>query len=180
VAAYRDATVFTTAYAWGLRANEVTPADRGLSRNRRAPQFGEFGVLQVRYGKAQRGSPPKRRSVLTVFDWSPDVLDTWIRNGLPWLAPAVSEIFPQPTDCRFPSPTCTAASATTSMNSAIHRAWTSIRCAGPTSPTYSSTSASTTPSSSGRSATNTPRPPPSTHRSPATTKPASSTACSKT
>ena len=32
--------------------------------------------------------------MLTVFDWSPEVLDTWIRTGLPWLAPAVSEIFP--------------------------------------------------------------------------------------
>jgi site-specific recombinase XerD len=95
VAAYRDANVFKTAYAWGLRANEVTHLQTvDFSRNRRAPQFGEFGVLQVRYGKAQRGSPPKRRSVLTVFDWSPDVLDTWIRTGLPWLAPAVSEIFP--------------------------------------------------------------------------------------
>lgn len=95
VAAYRDATVFKTTYAWGLRANEVTHLQTvDFSRNRRAPQFGEFGVLQVRYGKAQRGSPPKRRSVLTVFDWSPAVLDTWIRSGLPWLAPAVSEIFP--------------------------------------------------------------------------------------
>lgn len=65
-----------------------------FSRNRRAPQFGEFGVLQVRYGKAQRGPPPKRSSLLTVFDWSPPVLDTWIRTGLPWLAPAFSEVFP--------------------------------------------------------------------------------------
>lgn len=64
---------------------------------------------------------------------------------------------PPPTDCRCPSPTCTAASATTSTNSVIRRSWTFIRCDGPMPPTSSSTSASTTPSSSGRSATNTPR-----------------------
>lgn len=29
-----------------------------------AREFGKFGVLQVRYGKAMRGSPPKRRNVL--------------------------------------------------------------------------------------------------------------------
>lgn len=80
----------------GRPDNEVTQLQTvDFSRNRRAPQFSEFSVLQVRYGKAQRGSPPKRRSVLTVFDWSPAVLDTWFRNGLPWLAPAVSEIFPR-------------------------------------------------------------------------------------
>jgi integrase len=40
VAAYRDATVFKTAYAWGLRANQVTHLQTvDFSRNRRAPQF---------------------------------------------------------------------------------------------------------------------------------------------
>jgi integrase len=54
VAAYRNATVFKTAYAWGLRANEVTHVQTvDFPRNRRAPQFGEFGVLQVRYGIAK-------------------------------------------------------------------------------------------------------------------------------
>ncbi|GAA1759477.1 hypothetical protein GCM10009712_05120 [Pseudarthrobacter sulfonivorans] len=159
VAAYRDATVFKTAYAWGLRANEVTHLQTvDFARNRRAPQFGEFGVLQVRYGKAQRGSPPKRRSVLTVFNWSPAVR----RRGpgaacLGWPRPS-RKSSPLPTACRFPSPTCIDASATISMNSAIRRAWTSIRCGGPTSRISSSTSASTTPWSSGRSATNTPPP----------------------
>ncbi|WP_396020529.1 hypothetical protein [Arthrobacter sp. ISL-48] len=39
VAAYRDATVFKTAYAWGLRANEVTHLQTvDFSRNRRAPK----------------------------------------------------------------------------------------------------------------------------------------------
>lgn len=95
IAAYRDATLFKVAYAWGLRVNEVTHLQTvDFSRNRRAPQFGDFGVLQVRYGKAQRGSPPKRRSVLTVFDWAPEVVSTWMHTGLPLLAPSVSEVFP--------------------------------------------------------------------------------------
>jgi integrase/recombinase XerD len=38
-------------------------------------------VLHVRFGKAMRGSPPKPRSVLTVFDWSADVIQDWLRRG---------------------------------------------------------------------------------------------------
>lgn len=95
VAAYRDAVLFKTAYTWGLRANEVTHLQTvDFSRNPRAPQFGDFGVLAVRYGKAQRGSPHKRRSVLTVFDWSPSVVETWINTGLPHLNPLPSDLFP--------------------------------------------------------------------------------------
>ena len=37
----------------------------------------------MRFGKASRGSAPKRRSVLTVFDWAPDVVDDWVTQGLP-------------------------------------------------------------------------------------------------
>lgn len=44
-----------------------------FGRNPRGPEFGEFGVCYIRHGKAQRGSPPKRRSVLTVWKWSVDV-----------------------------------------------------------------------------------------------------------
>ena len=35
--------------------------------NPHAPEFGELGVCYVRYGKAMQGSPPRRRSVLTVL-----------------------------------------------------------------------------------------------------------------
>ncbi|MCU1480824.1 MAG: xerD 2 [Subtercola sp.] len=35
----------------------------------------------VRYGKAMRGSPPKQRSVLTVYDWIPDILQEWYERG---------------------------------------------------------------------------------------------------
>lgn len=78
LAAYRDATVYKTAYAWGLRRNEVRHLQTvDFSRNPHAPEFTRYGVLQVRFGKASRGSAPKRRSVLTVFDWAPDVVDDW-------------------------------------------------------------------------------------------------------
>lgn len=84
LAAWRDAVVFKTLYGWGLRFNEVRhliPAD--FSRHVRTPAYGEWGLLRVRHGKAKKGSPPKQRTVLTVFDWSVDVLDHWARVGLP-------------------------------------------------------------------------------------------------
>ncbi|MGW0776063.1 hypothetical protein ACWD01_20955 [Streptomyces sp. NPDC002835] len=49
----------------------------------RNPHGGEFGRCQVRFGKAKKGSPPKRRGVLTVFDWTPDVLDEWFTEVCP-------------------------------------------------------------------------------------------------
>lgn len=47
-----------------------------FGRNPHGSEFGEYGRCQVRFRKAKKGSPPKRRGVLTVFDWTPDVLDT--------------------------------------------------------------------------------------------------------
>jgi len=52
-----------------------------FSRNPHAPEFGRYGVVQVRYGKAKKGSPPKRRGVLTVFKWTPDVITDWLAHG---------------------------------------------------------------------------------------------------
>lgn len=78
-AAYRDATWFKVAYGWGLRGNEVRHLQTSdFYRNPKAPEFGKYGVLRVRYGKPHRGSPPKPRSVLTVFDWSPEVVEDWV------------------------------------------------------------------------------------------------------
>src|SRR6266496_5728520 len=33
-------------------------------------QFGSIGVCHVRYGKAMKGSPPRRRAVATVMPWA--------------------------------------------------------------------------------------------------------------
>ena len=46
-------------------------------------EFGEFGLCRVRFGKAKKGSPPKRRSVLTVWDWTPDILGEWFTEVRP-------------------------------------------------------------------------------------------------
>ena len=46
-----------------------------------AREFGRYGILQVRYGKAMRASPPKRRSVLTAFEWSGEIVADWLERG---------------------------------------------------------------------------------------------------
>ena len=62
LAAYRDATIFKVIYGWGLRRTETAKLDLvDFGRNPAAPQFGSFGTLNVRYGKAKRGQPPRRR-----------------------------------------------------------------------------------------------------------------------
>ena len=82
--AFRDATLLKTAYAYGLRRNEVRMLDvADFGRNPQGAEFGEFGVLYVRFGKAKKGSPPKRRSVLTVFGWSAEVLDQYFAEVRP-------------------------------------------------------------------------------------------------
>lgn len=86
--AFRDATLFKMAYAYGLRVREATMVDvADLSPNPSAAEFGRFGVVAVRYGKAMRGSPPKRRSVLTVWDWTPEVLSEWVTDIRPCRSP---------------------------------------------------------------------------------------------
>lgn len=72
LAAQRDAAVLKTTYAFGLRRREVWGLDLAdLRRNPKVPAFGQLGALLVRWGKASRGSPPKRRTVLLVpeMDW---------------------------------------------------------------------------------------------------------------
>ncbi|MFJ3926315.1 hypothetical protein [Streptomyces sp. NPDC090022] len=56
---------------------------RAFGRNPYGAEFGEYGRCLVRFGKAKKGSPPKRRGVLTVFDWTPDVLDEWFTEVRP-------------------------------------------------------------------------------------------------
>ena len=51
--------------------------------NPHAAEFGDYGLCRVRFGKASRGSPPKRRSVLTVWPWLPGVLEQWIEEARP-------------------------------------------------------------------------------------------------
>ncbi|HOY81021.1 site-specific integrase [Leifsonia sp. H3M29-4] len=95
VAAWRDAVAFKTAYGWGLRSNELRHLQLvDLSSNHRAPYFGEYGVLRVRWGKPHRGSAKKVRSVLTVWEWSAQVLRDWVENGLPIFGQPINDLFP--------------------------------------------------------------------------------------
>ncbi|MDI3316006.1 MAG: site-specific integrase, partial [Mycobacterium sp.] len=82
--AFRDAVLFKTAYAFGLRRNEARMLDVvDFGRNPEGPEYGEYGVVYVRHGKAKKGSPPKRRSVLTVWAWSAEILQQWIEEVRP-------------------------------------------------------------------------------------------------
>jgi site-specific recombinase XerD len=82
--AFRDATMLKVAYAFGLRRRELLMLEaHDFGPNPKAPEFGEFGVCYVRWGKASRGSPPRRRSVLTVMPWSGEVLEEWVTAAWP-------------------------------------------------------------------------------------------------
>lgn len=89
-AALRDSAALKTCYAFGLRRSEVSFLDVvDLARNAHTPQFGKFGRLSVRYGKASRGGPPNRRTVLLVaeMDWVVEVLDHYLTEVRPALGP---------------------------------------------------------------------------------------------
>jgi hypothetical protein len=60
-----------------------------LRRNRKAPKFGSYGSLMVRFGKASKGSAPKRRTMLTVpeMDWVVDILQDWLTEVGPRFTP---------------------------------------------------------------------------------------------
>jgi site-specific recombinase XerD len=87
LSAFRDAVLFKVTYAWGLRRNEARHLQTvDFERNPHAREFGRYGAVNVRYGKAHNGSSPKRRTVLTVFDWSVTVIDQWISTGMPLMS----------------------------------------------------------------------------------------------
>lgn len=87
VTACRDAALFKTIYAFGLRRREAVMLDvHDFHRNAAAPEFGSFGICSVRYGKAMKGSPPRRRSVLAVMPWSTAVLAEYVEEIRPLYA----------------------------------------------------------------------------------------------
>jgi integrase/recombinase XerC len=84
LAAYRDATIFKVIYGWGLRRTETARLDvADFGRNSRAPHFGRYGTLNVRYGKAKRGQPPRRRNVLSVMGWAVEAVADYVENIRP-------------------------------------------------------------------------------------------------
>lgn len=90
LAAMRDAAMLKVVYAYGLRRREAAMLDVvDFRRNARVAKYGTFGSVQVRYGKASRGSPPKRRTVLTVpeMDWVVPLLAQWSDELRPLFEP---------------------------------------------------------------------------------------------
>ncbi len=114
MAALRDAMMFKTKYAYGLRRRELVRLDLpDLRPNPHVPAWGRYGSLHVRYGKAVRGSPPRRRTVLSVpeFDWAMDGLQQWVEQARPrlrgaahpmlWLTERSSRVSVNYVDTRF-------------------------------------------------------------------------------
>jgi len=112
LAAFRDATLFKVTYAWGLRRREAVMLDvADFSTNPAAPELGRFGTLAVRYGKAMRSSPPRRRQVATVMPWAAEAVAEYLEQvrphyGLPghpalWLTERGERVSVRQVDARF-------------------------------------------------------------------------------
>jgi len=90
LAAQRDAALLKTVYAYGLRRREAVGLDLvDLRGNPKARRYGRYGAVFVRHGKSSKGSPPKRRTVLTVpdMDWVVGVLDQYVAEVRPLFSP---------------------------------------------------------------------------------------------
>jgi integrase/recombinase XerC len=82
--AWRDQALFKIKFAWGLRRAEVAMLDVCDFRPaHELPEFGAYGQVHVRWGKAKRGGGPQRRTVLTVFDWAVDVVEQYVSEIRP-------------------------------------------------------------------------------------------------
>ncbi len=112
LAAFRDATLFKVCYAFGLRRREVAMLDvTDFTANPAAPEMGGLGVCQVRYGKAMRGSPPRRRAVAAVMPWAVEALEQYLGEVRPrygaaahpavWLTERGGRISTRQVDDRF-------------------------------------------------------------------------------
>jgi len=112
LAAYRDATMFKVLYAWGLRRTECSKLDLvDFGRNPAAAEFGRFGMLHVRYGKAVRGQPPRRRNVPSVMGWAVEAVADYVENVRPrfgcaehpalWVTERAGRLQPAEINARF-------------------------------------------------------------------------------
>jgi integrase/recombinase XerC len=84
LAAFRDTTLFKVIYGWGLRRRESVMLDiADFTANPAAPELGGLGNCHVRFGKAMRGSPPRRRAVPTVMPWAAEALEQYLSEVRP-------------------------------------------------------------------------------------------------
>lgn len=113
--AFRDATLLKVIYGWGLRRREAAMLDVGdFAPNPAAPELGRFGICHVRFAKAMRGSPPRRRAVASVMPWAVEMLEQFVDEVRPhhgdaarapalWLSERGERISPRRIDERFAS-----------------------------------------------------------------------------
>ena len=95
LAAWRDTAMFKATYAWGLRRREAAMLDTtDFSTNPAAPELGRFGMVSVRWGKAMRGSAPRRRNVASVMPWAVEVMQEYLAEVRPCYEPqAISALW---------------------------------------------------------------------------------------
>ena len=90
LAALRDAQLFKTVYAFGLRRAEVRGLDLvDLHFNAQAPQWGHYAALHVRHAKASNGGARRRRTVLLVpeMSWWVAGMQQWVEEARARFAP---------------------------------------------------------------------------------------------
>jgi site-specific recombinase XerD len=98
----------------GLRRTETAKLDLAdWGRNPAAPEFGRYGMLHVRYGKAKRGQPPRRRNVASVMGWAVEAVADYVENIRPkfgctdhpalWVTERGGRIKPAEINARFES-----------------------------------------------------------------------------
>ena len=95
LAAWRDIVLLKVIYGWGLRhdeARKLTLTD--FSPSAKAPYFGDYGLLRVRNGKANKGAPKKQRTVQTLIDWAAEAVSEWVEKGLPRFGEPITLLFP--------------------------------------------------------------------------------------
>jgi integrase/recombinase XerC len=114
LAALRDAQMIKTCYAFGLRRTELSRLDLAdLRPNPHVSEWGTYGSVHVRYGKAIRGGTPRRRTVLAVpeFDWAINGMRQWVEHARPifnaadhpalWLTERLSRLSTKDIDKNF-------------------------------------------------------------------------------
>lgn len=114
LAALRDAQMIKTCYAFGLRRTELCRLEiADLRPNPQVREWGSYGSVHVRYGKAIRGGVPRRRTVLAVpeFDWVIAGMRQWVEQARPilnagghpalWLTERLSRVSVKHMDKRF-------------------------------------------------------------------------------
>src|SRR5262245_41176002 len=70
----------------GLFRTEASKLDVvDFGGNSKAPQFGRYGTMNIRYGKAKKWQPPKRRNGLSVMDWAVEAVADYVENARPKL-----------------------------------------------------------------------------------------------